>query len=88
MVRDPEKYKDEMFKGLRAYNLKPDQRIALQMIVMDSDKKASVEFLTELDLKLNQEEAFNICRRWLKAIERGEQGKLNIRLTDKGPRID
>jgi hypothetical protein len=79
---------DEIFKRLSKDHLEPGKRIDLKMIVMDSDKKAAVDFLSGFGLELDAEEAFSICREWLKSIERGEQGKLNIRLTGRGLRID
>lgn len=68
--------------------LRPKERIALAMIVLDSDKNGAVDFLSGYRLKIKDSEAFIYCKKWLRNIERGEQGKLNIRFTDKGPRMD
>ncbi len=68
--------------------LKPKERIALEMIVLDLDKNGAVDFLSGYRLKIKDSEAIVYCKKWLKNIERGEQGKLNIRFTNKGPRMD
>lgn len=68
--------------------LQPKERIALEMIVLDSDKNGAVDFLSGYGLKIKDSEAIVYCKKWLKNIERGEQGKLNIRFSDKGPRMD
>jgi len=44
---------DEIIERMRANHLKPDRRIALKMTVLDSDKKATAEFLLEFGMKLN-----------------------------------
>jgi len=68
--------------------LKPKERIALEMIVLDLDKNGAVDFLSGYGSKIKDSEAIVYCKKWLKNVERGDQGKLNIRFTDKGPRMD
>lgn len=88
MENNPDKGKDKKLEKLITKYLHPNERIALEMIVLDSDKKQAAEFLSGFDLRIEDSKALFYCRRWLKIIERGEQGKLNIRLTDRGPRMD
>ena len=83
-----DKDKNEKLEKLIVKCLQPDKRIVLEMIVLDLDKKRAVDFLTGFGLKIKDSEAVVYCKKWLKNIEKGEQGKLNIRFTDKGPRMD
>ncbi|MCJ7665481.1 MAG: hypothetical protein MUO59_01940 [Actinobacteria bacterium] len=88
MESNPDKCKDKKFEKLITKYLHPDERIALEMIVLDSDKKRAADFLSAFDLKIKDPDALLYCKKWLKIVERGEQGKLNIRLTGKGPSMD
>ena len=68
--------------------LQTKERIALEMIVLDLDKNGAIDFLSGYGLKIKDSEAIVYCRKWLKNIKKSERGKLNIRFTDKGPRMD
>ena len=69
--------------------LKPEYRQILEMLVVDEDLKEAQTFLTEHGITLaEQDSPLRICKGWLREIRRGEQGKLQIRFTDKGPTMD
>jgi len=82
------KDKNEKLKKLIVKYLQPKERITLEMIVLDSDKDGTADFLSGYGLKIKDSEAIVYCKKWLKNIERGEQGRLNIRFSDKGPGMD
>ena len=79
---------NQKLNELMGIYLQPKERIALEMIVLDSDRNRAVDFLSGYGLKIKDSEAIVYCKKWLKNIERGEQGRLNIRFTGKGPRMD
>jgi len=69
--------------------LKPLDRQVLEMLVVDDDQAGAQEFLTEHGIGLAEgNNPLQICKSWVKEIRRGEQGKLQIRFTDKGPTMD
>ena len=69
--------------------LKPLDRQVLEMLVVDDDQTGAQEFLTEHGIGLAEgSNPLKICKSWIKEIRRGEQGKLQIRFTDKGPTMD
>ena len=80
--------KNMKISNLSKIHLKPDERITLEMIVLDRDKKRAADFLSNYGLSMNNSVALNYCKKWFKSIEKREKGKLNIRYTDKGPRMD
>jgi len=65
--------------------LQTKERIALEMIVLNSDKNEAVDFLSGYGLKNKDSEAIIHCKKWLKNIKKSERGKLNIRFTIKDP---
>ena len=69
--------------------LKPKDRQILEMLVIDEDSVEAKTFLTEHGITIvEQDDPLKICRGWFREIRRGEQGKLKIRFTDKGPTMD
>jgi hypothetical protein len=69
--------------------LKPQDRLELEMLVLDEDAADAQGFLARFGAEiLERDEALAICRKWLKKIRAGERGKLQIRYTDKGPTLD
>ncbi len=69
--------------------LQPQDRLALEMLVLDEDPQDAREFLEKLGIEIGEGDSpLAICRKWLNRIKRGEQGKLRIRYNDKGPTMD
>jgi len=70
--------------------LKPEDRLMLQMLVLDEDLTGAQEFIAEycLEIEEGDRNSLAICKDWLKRIVNGEKGKLQIRLTDNGPTMD
>ena len=69
--------------------LKPLDRQVLEMLVVDDDQAGAQEFLIEHGIGLTEgNNPLKICKSWVREIRRGEQGKLQIRFTDKGPTMD
>lgn len=69
--------------------LKPQDRQVLEMLVIDEDPTDAQAFLTEHGVTITEEDdPLRICKSWFREIRRGEQGKLQIRFTDKGPTMD
>lgn len=69
--------------------LKPQENLVLEMLVTDKDPKEALIFLTEHGISVvEQEDPLRVCKDWFREIRRGEQGKLQIRFTDKGPTMD
>ncbi len=69
--------------------LKPQDRLVLEMLVLDEDPQDAREFLEKLGVEIGEEDdALAICRKWLNRITKGEQGKLRIRWDDKAPTMD
>lgn len=84
----------EIFKGANPLSnlpkaLKPEDRQVLEMLVIDEDPTEAQTFLTEHGITITeQDDPLRICKGWFREIRRGEQGKLQIRFTDKGPTMD
>lgn len=69
--------------------LKPEDRQVLEMLVVDEDPAEAQTFLTGHGITIaKQDDPLRICKGWFRDIRRGEQGKLQIRFTDKGPTMD
>lgn len=50
--------------------LQTKERIALEMIVLNSDKNEAVDFLSGYGLKIKDSEAIIYCKKWLKNIKK------------------
>jgi hypothetical protein len=69
--------------------LKLQDRQELEMIVLDRDPLDAQEFLERLGIEFGEgDDALATCRKWLRRIKRGEQGRLQIRWDDKRPTMD
>jgi hypothetical protein len=69
--------------------LKTQDRQELEMLVLDQDPLDAREFLQRLGIEIGQaDDPLAMCKKWLKKIKRGEQGRLQIRWDDKGPTMD
>ena len=69
--------------------LKPENKLWLEMLVADESLEEAQEFLGEHGVEIGEDEnPLTVCKKWFKEIRRGEQGKLQIRFTDKGPTMD
>ena len=69
--------------------LKPEDRQILEMLVVDEDPAEAQTFLIEHGITIaEQDDPLRICKGWFREIRRGEQGKLQIRFSDKGPTMD
>ena len=69
--------------------LKPEDRQILEMLVVDEDPIEAQTFLTGHGITIaEKDDPLRICKGWHREIRRGEQGKLQIRFTDKGPTMD
>ena len=71
-----------------SFNLNTSERLELEIIVLDKDKKSALNFIRKYNFILNEAESLEHCTEWLKKIKKGEQEKLKIKFTDKGPRIN
>ena len=71
-----------------SFNLNTRERLELEIIVLDKDKKSALNFMRKHDFILNEAESLKACTEWLKKIKKGEEGKLKIKFTDKGARIN
>ena len=58
------------------------------MIVLDRDDKSAFSFIKKHALNINKVESLKYCSQWLKTIKKAEEGKLKIKLSDKGPGIN
>jgi hypothetical protein len=70
------------------FNLNTKERLELEIIVLDKDKRSALNFMRKYNVILNEAESLKYCTEWLKKIKKGEEGKLKIKFTDKGPRIN
>jgi hypothetical protein len=69
--------------------LRPQDRLELEMVVLDKDPLDAREFLHRLGIEIGDaDDPLALCKRWLKRIHGGERGKLRIRYDDKGPTMD
>jgi hypothetical protein len=69
--------------------LKPEDRLVLEMLVVDEDLAEAQTFLIEHGIAIvGKDDPLGICKGWFREIRRGERGKLQIRFTDKGPTMD
>ena len=71
-----------------SFNLNANERLELEIIVLDRNKKAALNFTRKHNIFLSETESVNYCIEWLKKIKKGEEGKLKIKFTDKGPKIN
>jgi len=71
-----------------SFNLSSKERLELEIIVLDKDKKSALNFMRKHNFILNETESLKYCTEWLKKIKKGEQEKLKIKFSDKGPRIN
>jgi hypothetical protein len=70
------------------FNLNANERLELEIIVLDKDKKAALNFARKHSISFNETESLKYCIEWLKKIKKGEDEKLKIKFSDKGPRIN
>ncbi|NIN69188.1 MAG: hypothetical protein GTO63_31805 [Anaerolineae bacterium] len=69
--------------------LKPQDRLELEMVVLDEDPLDARVFLQRLGIETGKgDDPLALCKRWLKRIRGGERGKLRVRYDDKGPTMD
>ncbi len=69
--------------------LGPQDRLLLEILVIDEDAEGTSVFLTDHGIGLTEgENSIRVCKSWFKEVRKGEQGKLQIRFSDKGPTID
>ena len=71
-----------------SFNLNASERLELEIIVLDKDKKAALNFARKHNISLNEIESLKYCIEWLKKIKKGDNEKLKIKFSDKGPRIN
>ena len=71
-----------------SFNINAKERLELEIIVLDRDKKSAVNFTSKHSISLNENESFKYCTEWLKRIKKGEEKKLKIKLSGKGPSIN
>ena len=71
-----------------SFNLNASERLELEIIVLDKDKKAALNFTRKHNIFLSETESLSYCIEWLKKIKKGEEAKLKIKFSDKGPRIN
>ena len=71
-----------------SFNLNTSERLELEIIVLDKDKKSALNFIRKYNFILNEAESLEYCTEWLKKIKKGEEAKLKIKFSDKGPRIN
>lgn len=66
--------------------LEPEDRLLLEMLVIDGDKEDAAVFLTGHGIGVTDgEDPLKVCKTWFGEIRKGERGKLEIRFSDKGP---
>ena len=70
------------------FNIKANERLELEAIIIDKDKKSALNFIKKYGFDLDESQSFEYCTEWLKRIRKGEQEKLKIKFTNKGPRIN
>ena len=71
-----------------SFNLNASERLELEIIVLDKDKKSALNFMIKHNISLNEIESLKYCIEWLKKIKKGDNEKLKIKFSDKGPRIN
>ena len=71
-----------------SFNLNANERLELEIIVLDRNKKAALNFTRKHNIFLSETESLDYCIEWLKKIKKGEEEKLKIKFTDKGPKIN
>ena len=70
------------------FNIKANERLELEAIIIDKDKKSALNFIKKYGFNLDESQSFEYCTEWLKKIKKGEEAKLKIKFSDKGPRIN
>jgi len=70
------------------FNIKANERLELEAIIIDKDKKSALNFIKKYGFDLDESQSLEYCTEWLKRIRKGEQEKLKIKFTNKGPRIN
>ena len=71
-----------------SFNINAKERLELEIIVLDRDKKSAINFTRKYNISLKEIESLEYCTEWLKKIKKGEEGKLKIKITDKGLKIN
>lgn len=71
-----------------SFNLNANERLELEIIVLDKDKNSALNFMRKYNFILNEADSLENCAEWLKKIKKGEEGKLKIKFTEKGPKIN
>ena len=88
-MTNQERAVNETFSNALPKALEPLDRQVLEMLVVDDDQAGAQKFLTEHGITIaKQDDPLRICKGWFRKIRRGEQGKLQIRFTDKGPTMN
>lgn len=69
--------------------LEPQDRLLLEVLVIDEDTKDALVFLTDHGIDVTEgENPLAVCKGWFSRIKKAERGKLQIRFSDKGPTMD
>lgn len=70
------------------FNISSSERLELEIIVLDREEKSAFNFIKKHNISINEVESLKYCIEWLKKIKKGEEEKLKIRFSDKGPSIN
>ena len=69
--------------------IRPEDRLELEMIVLDQDSVEAGELLTRQGIEVGDgADPLAVCAEWLKRLLQVEHKKHNVRYDDKGPTID
>ncbi len=69
------------------FNLSPNDRLELEMIVLDKDTISALNFIKKHRISVNETESLEYCTEWLRKIKKAEEEKLKIKFSGKGPSI-
>jgi hypothetical protein len=69
--------------------LQPQDRLELEMLVLDQDLADAGELLSRHGIEGGEgTDPLAICTEWLKRLQKAEQKKHRVRYDDKGPTLD
>jgi len=69
--------------------IRPEDRLELEMIVLDQDSVEAGEFLTGQGIEFGEAaDPLAVCAEWLRRLLQVEHKKHKVRYDDKGPTID
>ena len=69
--------------------LQPEDRLELEMIVLDQDTSEAAEFLAGQGIDVGQTaDPLQVCTEWLKRLQQAEQKGHDIRFDEKGPTME